>query len=265
MSIGVVLSGGGAKGAFQAGVLYQLHEKGIRPDFIVGTSVGALNAAGYSHAGIHGVMSTWRGIRSRRDVLKDQWWKIPFNASGRYSMKPLHDLIQTLTMTPPAPTVPEAIACYVNLKNSHSYYVSNREHPLPEFAKGVLASSSIPFYMEPVDGYLADGGIREVAPLSYALSREPSRLIVITCQPTHIGAADPFDESYPKALSLGLRALDIRDHETLMNDIHAASTGPTRIDLYSPEEYLYGTFDFTPKQINRAIELGLQARPYIFP
>ena len=48
--IGVVLSGGGAKGAAHVGFLQALEEAGIVPDFIVGTSVGAL-VGGYYAAG----------------------------------------------------------------------------------------------------------------------------------------------------------------------------------------------------------------------
>src|SRR5205085_12686858 len=40
-----VLSGGASLGALQVGMLEALYERGIAPDFLVGTSVGALNAA----------------------------------------------------------------------------------------------------------------------------------------------------------------------------------------------------------------------------
>ncbi|MCT7473536.1 patatin-like phospholipase family protein [Aliarcobacter cryaerophilus] len=46
--LGVVLSGGGAKGAYEAGFLKALSEFGIQPDAIAGTSIGALNGAIYS-------------------------------------------------------------------------------------------------------------------------------------------------------------------------------------------------------------------------
>ena len=46
--IGLVLSGGGAKGFAHIGVLKVLEEKGIKPDYITGTSMGALVAALYS-------------------------------------------------------------------------------------------------------------------------------------------------------------------------------------------------------------------------
>ena len=50
--IGLALGGGGARGAAEVGVLKVLEEKGIRPDYIAGTSIGAivggLYACGYS-------------------------------------------------------------------------------------------------------------------------------------------------------------------------------------------------------------------------
>jgi NTE family protein len=43
--IALVLQGGGALGAYQAGVFQALHEHGLTPDWVVGTSIGAINAA----------------------------------------------------------------------------------------------------------------------------------------------------------------------------------------------------------------------------
>ena len=42
--VGIVLAGGGAKGSFEVGVVRYLYDRGIRPNIICGTSVGALNA-----------------------------------------------------------------------------------------------------------------------------------------------------------------------------------------------------------------------------
>lgn len=41
----LVLQGGGALGAYQVGVYQALQEAGIEPDWIVGTSIGAVNGA----------------------------------------------------------------------------------------------------------------------------------------------------------------------------------------------------------------------------
>ena len=40
----LVLQGGGALGAYQGGVYQALHEAGVEPDWIIGTSIGAINA-----------------------------------------------------------------------------------------------------------------------------------------------------------------------------------------------------------------------------
>jgi NTE family protein len=40
----LVLQGGGALGAYQVGVYKALHEAGIEPDWLIGTSIGAINA-----------------------------------------------------------------------------------------------------------------------------------------------------------------------------------------------------------------------------
>lgn len=43
--VALVLQGGGALGAYQAGVYQALHEHALTPDWVVGTSIGAINAA----------------------------------------------------------------------------------------------------------------------------------------------------------------------------------------------------------------------------
>jgi len=64
----LVLQGGGALGAYHAGVYHALHEHAIEPDWIVGTSIGAINAsliAGNPHA-------------SRLERLKEFWTRMAY-------------------------------------------------------------------------------------------------------------------------------------------------------------------------------------------
>lgn len=65
--IGFALSGGGPLGALQVGALKALLEHGVQPDLVVGTSVGALNAACLafepSAAGVARLEALWRGLR----------------------------------------------------------------------------------------------------------------------------------------------------------------------------------------------------------
>src|SRR3546814_13232714 len=44
-AVALVLQGGGALGAYQCGVYQGLHEAGIRPNWLAGISIGAINAA----------------------------------------------------------------------------------------------------------------------------------------------------------------------------------------------------------------------------
>jgi NTE family protein len=43
--IALIFQGGGALGAYQAGVYEALHEQGVEPDWVTGVSIGAINAA----------------------------------------------------------------------------------------------------------------------------------------------------------------------------------------------------------------------------
>ncbi len=67
-----VLSGGGSLGAVQVGMLRALFEHGVRPDFLIGTSVGAVNAAWVSDRpdadGALELGAIWLSLR-RRDVF----------------------------------------------------------------------------------------------------------------------------------------------------------------------------------------------------
>jgi len=59
----LVFQGGGALGAYQAGVYQALHEAGIEPDWIVGTSIGAINAS----------LIAGNDVEKRLPMLKEFW------------------------------------------------------------------------------------------------------------------------------------------------------------------------------------------------
>ena len=67
-----VLAGGGSLGAVQVGMLAALSRRGVVPDFVVGASVGAINAAYYAaepdERGVERLKRIWRGLR-RTDVF----------------------------------------------------------------------------------------------------------------------------------------------------------------------------------------------------
>jgi len=64
----LVLQGGGALGAYQIGVYQALSEAGIEPDWVVGTSIGAINAAliagGPAKDGLNRLREFWKRVES---------------------------------------------------------------------------------------------------------------------------------------------------------------------------------------------------------
>ena len=62
----LVFQGGGALGAYQGGVYQAMHEAGIEPDWVVGTSIGAINAT----------IIAGNDVDSRLDGLREFWKRI---------------------------------------------------------------------------------------------------------------------------------------------------------------------------------------------
>jgi NTE family protein len=60
--VALVLSGGGAKGAWEAGVAAALVERGIPLSLVAGSSAGALNAAMLADGRIDRLLGLWRGV-----------------------------------------------------------------------------------------------------------------------------------------------------------------------------------------------------------
>lgn len=67
--LALVLGGGGSRGALQIGALQALHEKGLSPDILVGTSIGAVNAVGlalfgFSDQGLAQMVRQWKDMEN---------------------------------------------------------------------------------------------------------------------------------------------------------------------------------------------------------
>lgn len=87
---GLVLAGGGGKGAYQVGALLALREIGIhRFAGVAGTSVGALNGALVAQGGLDDAKMIWRTIKPQR-VLSFKWVMFPFAVAGRLLIFPFY-------------------------------------------------------------------------------------------------------------------------------------------------------------------------------
>ncbi|HEX2922343.1 MAG TPA: patatin-like phospholipase family protein [Bacteroidales bacterium] len=158
-NIGVVLSGGGARGFAHLGFLEALDEAGIRPDVIAGTSAGAiagvLYADGYSPREILALTNTG----SRLDFIRPT---LP-----RESLLQISGIIKLLKTNLRAKTFSDLkIPLYVtvtDLINAKSVYFSEGE-----LIDVVVASSSIPILFPPVkigNQTYVDGGVLDNFPV----------------------------------------------------------------------------------------------------
>jgi Patatin-like phospholipase len=81
----LVLQGGGALGAYQAGVYQALHEAGIEPDWVIGTSIGAINA---------GIIAG-NEVRDRLPRLREFWRRVE-RRELLHGLSPWRDLANAL-------------------------------------------------------------------------------------------------------------------------------------------------------------------------
>ncbi len=68
------LQGGGALGAYQAGVYQALHEAGVEPDWVIGTSIGAITASLIAGNPVQARLSRLREFWQRME--QDPFWKL---------------------------------------------------------------------------------------------------------------------------------------------------------------------------------------------
>jgi NTE family protein len=184
--VAFVLSGGASLGAIQVGMLRALAANGVRPDVIVGTSVGAVNGAflaarEFNADTVDELAELWRGVR-RGNVfplepltgllgfLGARKNLVPAGALRRLvSRHALCELLEEL------PTPLHVIAC--DLLAGQEVRIS--DGPLVD---AVLASAAIPGVLPPVEWrgrVLVDGGVLNNTPITHALDLGAHEIFVL--------------------------------------------------------------------------------------
>ncbi|MDR3370878.1 patatin-like phospholipase family protein [Rhodoferax sp.] len=177
-TVGLVLSGGGARGFAHLGVMRAMEEAGIEVDLVAGTSIGAVMAA---YAGMD--MPAPEMIAAARTAFRE-------NPTGDYNVVPLMSLISGKRLRR---VIDSAV---VNSRGQHidiedlwksyfcitSNYSTAREavHTRGPLAKSIRASVSIPGALPPVmlDGELhTDGGTFNNFPADVMNRRGAARII----------------------------------------------------------------------------------------
>ena len=210
----LVLQGGGALGSYQAGVYQALHEAGIEPDWIIGTSIGAINAsliAGNepqdrlvrlqefwkrmeqnpvwnfrtAFPGFNEKLSYWSTVTHgvpgffRPNALAHFGDSYPLGAdrAGFYSTEPLEKTLNELVdFALVNRCTPRLTVGAANVRTSRMRYFDSREGELT--VKHVMASGALPpaFPAVRIDGELYwDGGILSNTPTEAVFDDNPRK------------------------------------------------------------------------------------------
>jgi len=216
-----VLSGGSSLGAIQVGMIQALMEAGIRPDFLIGTSVGAINAtwlaAQPDPEGARRLAEIWCGLR-RQDVFPFSPWAGARGLLGRtnhvISNAGLRSILEkNLTVDRLEHTAVPVHVIATDLKSARAVMISSGP-AIP----ALLASSAIPGVFPPVTigrRVLVDGGVADHRSIAAALELGATRVFVL---PTGY----PWVSNQPtNALGMALHALARFVEVRLEAEVHA--------------------------------------------
>lgn len=210
----LVLQGGGALGAYQAGVYEALHEAGIEPDWVIGTSIGAVNAAliagnargsrmerlhsfwnTVAHRGIAalwpglpGLPTAWTALSAIGQGMPGffaphppAWFSahLPLaeDATGYYHTAALRETLSALVDTGRLNAhAPRLTVGAVNVRSGEMRYFDSRDEALD--LRHILASGALPPAFPPVrigDELYWDGGIYSNTPVEAVFDDNPRR------------------------------------------------------------------------------------------
>lgn len=218
MTTAFVLAGGGSLGATEVGMLAALTGAGVRPDFMVGTSVGAANAAWFAlhPSDVDSLAALWVSLR-RSDVfpirpvrgllglvgLRDHL--VPPSGLRRLLERSLGSVDLTGTALPVHVGATDVLSGEEVLLSSGNA------------VDAVLASTAIPAVFPPVrlgGRHLVDGGAVNNTPVSHAVALGADHVWVL---PT--GYACALTSPPRSALGVALQALTLLVHHRLAVDV----------------------------------------------
>lgn len=184
-----VLSGGGPYGAIQVGMLKGLFEAGVKPDLVVGTSAGAMNAAFVaidpSSDGIRRLERIWTSIDDD-DLFpgsrnKRNWARLLMRGNRVFDNTGLASIIIRhlgSDISFEDTQIPLSIVATELGSGAEKIFTSGR------LLEPLLASAAMPSIWPPVeiDGKsYVDGGVVNSVPVAPAVAQGASKLYVINC------------------------------------------------------------------------------------
>jgi NTE family protein len=226
--VAVVLGGGGVLGATQVGMLRALFEAGVRPDLVVGTSVGALNgalvAADPTPAAIDRLTGLWTSL-SQSEVfsggLIGRARTLARNGTHLHPSAPLRRLLaETLPERFEDLQVPfQCVAAQIEQAAAHWF----DRGPLVD---AVLASCAVPGLLPPVrigDAHYLDGGLVHSIPVGRALALGATSVYVL-----HVGRVEQPLHPPRRPWQVGLVAFEIARRHRFVEEMATVPEG-TRV------------------------------------
>ena len=287
----LILSGGGGKGCFEAGALYEIFDY-INFEYIHGTSVGALNSLVLAQCYINNSKELFKEIwlneiQKNKHVFKRNWGTLigrpPFNFS------PLRKIIDKYIESDKVIKMDKIFKfTAVDLISGKSVVMNNQTcKDKKTLINSVIASASIPPGFKPVEigeHKLIDGGTRDNIPIKGVLKNDKIKYaLVILCNPKEI---EKEEGDYKNVFSIGLRAIDIMTHEIKINYLNTimrindlietiketekeknawlASKKIIDIDVIEPEGPIGGVLNFNHETMVKSFDLGRkQGKKYL--
>ena len=228
--LAVVISGGGAKGAFQVGVLDELIvNRGVKIDIAVGTSTGSIQALAVAQDDIPKLVQFWLSLRKNSDI----YVKRPLGAAGAllgsksiYDARGLKKLLKEAADDARLRSTGKKLR--LGVVNLGTGLFRTIDESVPGIHNWVYASCAMPVFFEPLKTRAADGteeqwvdgGVRDVTPLGSAMEMNPRGIIVIRASPKPEPGAV---RTYGDLIQIGLRAVGILQSEVSVNDLANAT------------------------------------------
>lgn len=184
----LVLSGGGSRGAYQAGAWRAIEELGIKLDMVVGVSVGAINGAMVVQNQRVFSEDLWRRIEADK-VFKVEAGAQPIDYAaealkqGGVSSAPLQKLVDKYVLDDVIRKSPIDFGLLtVEMPSYKLHYLWKDDIPLGQIPDFVVASASVFPGVKPkeIDGkYYVDGGAGNTMPIHMAVERGATKVIAV--------------------------------------------------------------------------------------
>ncbi|MEG0508392.1 MAG: patatin-like phospholipase family protein [Eubacterium sp.] len=243
---GLVLSGGGTKGAFEIGVWEALREMNIQTPCVIGTSVGALNAALIAQNDFEKARNFWSNLTINQvlnlnskmtNKYVEQWSKTSFDFfrlsfindlfRGGLDITPLRESLKTLISEKAIRHSPIRLGLVtVKLNTLSPVQLMIEDIPEGQLFDYLLASAALPvFQKQEIDGqtYL-DGGFYDNVPINFMI-----------------------ENGYNNIISVEFPAMGIKQRVNNKN---------INLTVVNNSEYLGLTLEFDQKTINDNIQMG---------